>query len=259
MTKQKDFRDSEHYQMLVEQGNKAEGERAKKSIQGMENPVNTPATCEFFGVADALTHHNYDMIANDGTVKARERRLKKSDFDNEIQYLRYGEEICKLNSLLSACENARQEEELFLEGRREAIEQLQKTVNFLRLCAGLREKYCNVDKRHFNYIMRNLHTRKKEVGGTIKTDVKGLIGLKSLVEDILYFWINNMKVPSSTQPTSVQKSHDRITIALAKHANRKKAEAEAKQAEAEAKALAEQAEKDRLAKEQTEKSKIGAA
>ncbi len=145
-----------------------------------------------------------DSATNESKTTVKAVNLKASDFSDKSEWKAYSRRLLDLSPvMMKAAAAFDSKDEAFTAARKEAVEALQGIVNLLSNVGGF-DKF-NVQKKDVNYIIRLAYGRKvdKEGKKTVVT-VKSKSALQTLVEDVIFYHINNMKLPDVTMTLATQ-------------------------------------------------------
>lgn len=145
-----------------------------------------------------------DHATNESKTTVKAVNLRASDFSDKSEWKAYSRFLLNLSPVMMKAAAAFDgKDESFAAARKEAVEALQSIVNLLSNVGGL-DKF-TVQKKDVNYIIRLAYGRKvdKEGKKTVVT-VKSKTALQTLVEDVIFYHINGMKLPDVTMTMATQ-------------------------------------------------------
>lgn len=165
-----------------------------------------------------------DTATNETKTTVRAVNLKASDFSDRVEWKAYSRRMLELAPIMKAAAVAMDsKDEAFTAARKEAVAAVQGIVNLICNVAGL-EKF-TVQKKDINYILRLAYGRKVDKDNKCtRIDVKSKTALQSLVEDVIFYHVNGLKLPDITLTNATQEAIDKMHIADAKAAEGKNAE-----------------------------------
>lgn len=175
------------------------------------NSTATMPTANTNAVLTAITNRfrdidTIDKLTGETSTAYLGVNLRTKDFADTSEWKAYSRRLLELSPVMQSAAVAfdSSKEESFTAARKQAVEHLQGIVNLLSHAAGF-EKF-TVQKKDVNYIIRLAYGRKVDKGnksGTIVT-VKSKSALQTLVEDVIYYHINGLKLPSVTMTTATE-------------------------------------------------------
>lgn len=175
------------------------------------NTTTMPATTNTNAVFTAISNRfrditTTDKVTGETSTAYRGVNLRTKDFTDSTEWKAYSRRLLELSPVMQSAAVAfdSSKEEAFTAARKQAVEHLQGIVNLLSRAAGF-EKF-TIQKKDVNYIIRLAYGRKidrEHKAGTIVT-VKSKFALQTLVEDVLFYHINGLKLPSVTMTTATE-------------------------------------------------------
>lgn len=165
-----------------------------------------------------------DTATNESKTTVKAVNLKAGDFSNRNEWKAYSRRLLELAPIMKATAAAMDsKDETFTAARKEAVAAVQGLVNLICNVAEL-DKF-TVQKKDINYIVRLAYGRKVDKENKLtRVDVKSKTALQSLVEDVIFYHVNGLKLPDITLTDSTQTALDKAHLADAKAAEGKEAE-----------------------------------
>lgn len=162
-----------------------------------------------------------DTATNESKTTVKAVNLKASDFSDRTEWKAYSRRLLELAPIMKATAAAMDsKDETFTAARKEAVAAVQGLVNLICNVAEL-EKF-TVQKKDINYIVRLAYGRKVDKENKLtRVDVKSKTALQSLVEDVIFYHVNGLKLPDITLTDSTQTALDKAHLADAKAAEGK--------------------------------------
>ncbi len=165
-----------------------------------------------------------DTATNETKTTIKAVNLKASDFSDRAEWKAYSRRMLELAPIMKTAAVAMDsKDEAFSTARKEAVAAVQGIVNLICNVAKL-EKF-TVQKKDINYILRLAYGRKVDKDNKLtRIDVKSKTALQSLVEDVIFYHVNGLKLPDITLTDATQEAIDKMHLADAKAAEGKNAE-----------------------------------
>lgn len=167
-----------------------------------------------------------DTATNETKTTVKAVNLRASDFSDKAEWKAYSRRLLELAPIMQTAATAfdGKDDAAFTAARKTAVDAMQGIVGLLCNVAGL-EKF-TVQKKDVNYILRLAYGRKVDKENkAVTVTVKSKSALQTLVEDVIYYHANGLKLPAVGVTDATQTALDKLKIADAKAKTEKTAEA----------------------------------
>lgn len=167
-----------------------------------------------------------DKVTNERKNTVRAVNLRASDFTSRDEYKGYKLRIARLASALFAYDKAATNEER-AETKKESLACLQSIYDYLATVAKI-ESYTaqEVEVKYLKRLQAARRLNKDE--RTIEVNQKSLAAFAALVEDVIYFRLNGLKLPTMNASKTVAAVLEKAAAEEAKNAEKADSIANAK-------------------------------
>lgn len=146
-----------------------------------------------------------DTATNETKTTVKAVNLRSSDFSDKSEWKVYSHRLLELAPIMQNAAAAfdGKDDTAFTAARKAAVEAMQGIVNTLCNVAGL-DKF-TVQKKDVNYVLRLAYGRRLDKDNkTVSVTVKSKSALQTLVEDVIYYHVNGLKLPNVTMTAATE-------------------------------------------------------